>query len=229
VNRFFTAADGADSEISDRLASIKWTRGQQPSVLSLLEAEATEHWRMFDTLFSIHDTWRSYDSLPITSKAVEHVAIPYCYDKHHSCRLFGAGLEDWVTSQVNHITPGRKLILSCDRERYFAVSIEVFGYDQIDAAAEITGFNSHFVVFSSSKDFWVSFYPRFPFIIVSQTNRDRGIFETLGVSRRELIDTFNECYENAFSGSSESFKNFFWRTYAPRINSFTNPLKQFEG
>ncbi|NBZ90141.1 hypothetical protein [Stagnihabitans tardus] len=215
--KFFSETIGAEMGLSQRLDRMGWGNGQRPAIMTRDEAEALLHWELFDTIYSIQGTWASCDNLPIISTEVAHFIVPHCYDQHQNFFIHGQNIESWVTETVNKNLTKRKYILSCDINRFIAFSVEDFSYDQIDFSVDVAGHDAQFIVFSSEKKFWVSFYPRSPFIIISIKGDAIDFLDTLGYPREFIVRIFNENYEKAFSLCSQSFREHFWRTYAPRV------------
>lgn len=209
-----------------RLQSLNYLSVVNQAVVSVPEANAVEHWRLFDTLLSIQGSWTSYEALPLARVDIEHFILPYCYDAHSSVPFSDASLEDWVTDFVNTRMGVEKLVFSCSRDKYFAVSTRGFSYDLIDAGVEHCGRHTHFVVFSASKEVWVTFYANFPFVTVSwASNYQKDGKQSLDYLT--LPDFFNANYASAFSSSSKDSINFFWRTYAPRISGLRPIIERF--
>jgi len=187
--------------------------------LAVREANELNHGEMFDSLVSRQDTWDAYDSLPLLSKDIEHILVPFSYDQHHETLFKNENLEEGITSFINDWFLEKKYFLSCDRYFFFALKLENFSYDYVDYGVESGGFNSHFILFDDRKDRWVTFYSRFPFVSISWRN-STPYPDVSGASIECWAEFFKKNSSQAFQMQSDEFVNFVNKTYIPRIPNF---------
>jgi len=197
---------------------VSWPSSERPALIGIEESENYAHWELFDTLVSRHQTWISYDSLPLISNGVESAAIPFCYYTHSEHKIGETNLEEWLTEYLNKHILGKKYLFSCDPNLFLAISFDKFGYDHLDLGIQLYGENSNFVLFSQDRERWAIFHGSFPFVILSKKSKNSWAEKDREVE--EIIRTsFERNFDEAFSRNSESFRKFFIQTYAPRISN----------
>jgi len=217
---FFSPRQEADRQkLLELVATETWADGETPKVLSHPAAERLAHWNLFLNLVTRHDTWTSYDSIPLLKGDVENLAIPFPYDRHCDEEFGDGTVESLITDFLNQEIQGKKYLLSCDPTIFLAIEIEKFGYDHIDLAINMRGENSHFVLFSEEKKLWATFYGRFPFATVSRRVPLHRLQRADEVEKF-LRDGFSSNFRRAFADNSSDFTDFFLATYAPRLGNF---------
>ncbi len=188
-------------------------------VLDLDSVSKLGHGYLFDTLISRQDSWDAYDSLPLIDEEVCNLGIPFSFDAHHQVGVLGANLEEVVCDFVNEWIRGKKYVVSCNLDFFYAVEFLHFDYDKVDMGVEFGGQNSHFVVFGEDRKRWLVFYSRFPFITVSF----RGNSEELNIGGKPFgfwEDYFVKSYQSEEYGRSIGSSEYIKRTYLPRISGY---------
>ena len=120
---------------------------------------------------------------------------------------------------ANDWLPGRKFLFSCDPLRYFAVEFFEFSYDHIDLGVRRCGEHTHFILFTEDRSKWISFYPLYPFTILSSSTGWPERFGNFG-STLDVQCLMKERHEAAFQEFTARNLDFFKEHYFPRVDSF---------